>query len=77
MPHNLHLFYAFVYSVVATNIEKIVAYSVWLVSFDNLYRNIHQLDLEWYTCIFSFRYNPKRVTQHCDMFRCQVLDVYE
>ena len=36
-----------------TDIEKGIAYSVWLISLDNLHRNIHQLDLERYTCLLS------------------------
>ena len=49
--HFSNLFYAFVYSVVATDVEKGIAYSVWLISLDNLHRNIHQLDLERYACL--------------------------
>lgn len=50
---------ASVYHIVATNIEKVVAYSVWFVSFDNLHRNIHQLDLERYSCLLSLRHYPR------------------
>ena len=30
-----------------------IAYSVWLISLDNLHRNIHQFDLERDTCLLS------------------------
>ena len=51
--HFGYLLDALVYSVVAADVEKIVAYSVWLVSLDNLHRNIHQFDLERDTCLLS------------------------
>ena len=51
--HFGYLLDAFVYSVVATDVEKIVTYSVWRVSLDNLHRNIHQFDLERDTCLLS------------------------
>ena len=43
--HFGYLLDAFVYSVVATDVEKIIAYSVWLISLDNLHRN--SINLIW------------------------------
>jgi len=42
--HFGYLLYAFVYSVVATNVEKIVAYSAWLITNTKLEHDISMFE---------------------------------
>ena len=68
---------ALVDAVKITDIEQVVVFSERLVSLNNLHRNIHQLDLEMYTCLLTLRNYPRSTINLADVVLRQVLDVNE
>ena len=68
---------ALVDAVKVANIEQMATLSERLVSFNNLHRNIHQLDLEMYTCLLTLRNYPRSAINLADVVLRQVIDVNE
>ena len=75
--HCSHFLDALVDSVKSADIEQVAVLSQWLVSLNNLHRNIHQLDLKRYACLLTLGNYPRSTVYHTDVVLRQVLCVNE
>ena len=75
--HCSHFLDALVDSVKSADIEQVAVLSQWLVSLNNLHRNIHQLDLKRHACLLTLGNYPRSTVYHTDVVLRQVLCVNE